>query len=594
MLNQTEEIKARIDLVEVIQEYIKLTPAGVNNFRALCPFHNEKTPSMMISKDKQIWHCFGCGEGGDVFTWLQKMEGMDFPESLRVLAKKANIKLEYHQPEMSTKKTKLLDINKQAVEYWHNLLLKDPNAEPVRKYLEGRQLKQETILEWQLGWAKDSWDDLFKYLKSLGYEDKDIVDAGVVSQSQKDNKYYDRFRNRLIFPINNHHGQPVGCSARTMSGEDAKYINTPQTQVYNKSYILFGLDKAKQYMKRQDYTILVEGNMDVIAVSQAGTKNVVAVSGTALTLEQIHLLKRYSKNVMIAFDADQAGQRAALRGLDLAWQEGLNVKIIVLKAGKDPDECIKQDKQLWLDSIKDAVNIIDYYFDITLKDLDLTRSDHKKKAATVLLPIIAKLPDAIDRTHYIQKLASFIAVDDKILEDKINSLKTDRRSTIVKQSPQPSIQNIDTMKMLTERVLALLLSDIKLLADVEQRLMPEDFHEDGASRIYKELIIQYNKGTFDDNQINLEELFKAESELLNRSNVLFLLAGNEFGNLTELAKKRELEQLVDRFKVEGLRVKASKLDEAIKTAEASGDDAKVNNLLNEKDKVNKDINRLLH
>ncbi|MBL7022123.1 DNA primase [Patescibacteria group bacterium] len=594
MLNQTEEIKARIDLVEVIQEYIKLTPAGVNNFRALCPFHNEKTPSMMISKDKQIWHCFGCGEGGDVFTWLQKMEGMDFPEALRVLAKKANIKLEYHQPEMSTKKTKLLDINKQAVEYWHNLLLKDPNAEPVRKYLEGRQLKQETILEWQLGWAKDSWDDLFKYLKSLGYEDKDILDAGIVSQSQKDNKYYDRFRNRLIFPINNHHGQPVGCSARTMSGEDAKYINTPQTQVYNKSYILFGLDKAKQYMKRQDYTILVEGNMDVIAVSQAGTKNVVAVSGTALTLEQIHLLKRYSKNVMIAFDADQAGQRAALRGLDLAWQEGLNVKIIVLKAGKDPDECIKQDKQLWLDSIKGAVNIIDYYFDITLKDLDLTRADHKKKAAAVLLPIIAKLPDAIDRTHYIQKLASFIAVDDKILEDKINSLKTDKKSITVKQSPQPSIQNIDTIKMLTERVLALLLSDIKLLADIEQRLMPEDFYEDAASRIYKELIIQYNKGTFDNNQVNLEELFKTEPELLKRSNVLFLLAGSEFGNLTELAKKRELEQLVDRFKVEGLRVKASKLDEAIKTAEASGDDAKVNNLLNEKDKVNKDINRLLH
>ena len=594
MLNQTEEIKARIDLVEVIQEYIKLTPAGVNNFKALCPFHNEKTPSMMISKDKQIWHCFGCGEGGDVFTWLQKMEGMDFPEALRILAKKANIKLDFHQPEMSTKKTKLLDIVKQAIDYWHNLLLKEDQARSVRQYLEGRGLKQETILEWKLGWSKDSWDDLFKHLKSLGYDDKDIADAGLTSKSQKDNKYYDRFRNRLIFPITNHHGQPVGCTARTMAGEDAKYINTPQTQIYNKSYILFGLDKAKPFIKRQDYTILVEGNMDVIAVSQAGTKNVVGVSGTALTLEQVNLLKRYSKNVMIAFDADQAGQRAALRGLDLAWQEGLNVKVITLKAGKDPDECIKKDKQLWLDSIKDAVNIIDYYFEITMRGLDLTRADHKKKAAATLLPIIAKLPDAIDRTHYIQKLASFIAVDDKILEDKINSLKSGIKKVVKEEKAAPVIKQLDTVQMLTDRILALLLSDIKLLESVEQRLMPEDFHNDVASKIYKELVIQYNKGTFKEDTLDTNTIFKTEPDLMTQSNVLILLAGSEFSELTDLAKNRELEQLVDRFKVEGLRVKAIKLDEAIQRAEATADDDKVNKLIKEKDKLNHDIHHLLH
>ena len=594
MLNQTEEIKARVDLIDVIQEYIKLTPAGVNNFKALCPFHNEKTPSMMVSKDKQIWHCFGCGEGGDVFTWLQKMEGMDFPEALRVLAKKANIKLEFHQPELSNRKTKLLDINKQAVEYWHNLLLKDKDAESVRQYLNGRDLKQETILEWQLGWSKDSWDDLLKHLQSLGYNEKDISDAGLVSQSQKDNKYYDRFRNRLIFPITNHHGQPVGCTARTMAGEDAKYINTPQTQVYNKSYILFGLDKAKSYIKRQDYTILVEGNMDVIAVSQAGTKNVVGVSGTALTLEQINLLKRYSNNVMIAFDADQAGQRAALRGLDLAWQEGLNVKVITLKTGKDPDECIKKDKQLWLDSIKGAVNIIDYYFDITLQGLDLTRADHKKKAATVLLPIIAKLPDAIDRTHYIQKLASFIAVDDKILEDKINSLISGKKQASKPQKAAPVIKQLDTVQMLTERILALLLSDMKLLEVVEQRLMPEDFHNEVAGEIYKELAIQYNKGAWQTDGFDINNSFKTEPDLVEQVNVLILLAGSEFGELTELEKTRELEQLVDRFKVEGLRVKGAKLDENIQQAEAAGQDEKLNKLLEEKDKLNHDISRLSH
>jgi DNA primase len=594
MLNQTDEIKARIDLIDVIQEYIKLTPAGVNNFKALCPFHNEKTPSMMISKDKQIWHCFGCGEGGDIFTWMQKMESMDFPEAMRVLAKKANVKLEFHKPELSNHKTKLLDITKQATEYWHNLLLKDKDAESVRQYLVGRDLKQETILEWQLGWSRDSWDDLFKHLKSLGYDDKDIVGAGVVSQSQKDNKYYDRFRNRLIFPITNHHGQPVGCTARTMSGEDAKYINTPQTQIYNKSYILFGLDKARSFIRRQDYAILVEGNMDVIAVSQAGTKNVVGVSGTALTLEQINLLKRYTKNVMIAFDADQAGQRAALRGLDLAWQQGLNVKVIKLKAGKDPDECIKKDKQLWLESIKGAVNIMDYYFDISLIDIDLTRADHKKKAATTLLPIIAKLPDAIDRTHYIQKLASLIVVDDKILEDKINTLISGKKETPKPQKAAPVIKQLNTIEMLTERVLALLLSNAGLVETVVQKIMPEDFQDEIDTGIYKELVIQYNKDTKPQGVFIVADLFKTESELLKRANVLMLLSDSEFGELTELARTRELEQLVERFQGEGLRIRGIRLDEAIQQAEAVGDEEKLNKLLEEKDRLNRDINNLSH
>lgn len=596
MLSQTEEIKARVDLVDLIQEYIKLTPAGVDNFKALCPFHNEKTASFMVSKDKQIWHCFGCSEGGDIFTWLEKTEGMDFPEALRVLAKKANVKLEYHQPESSNEKTKLLDVCKQTTDYWHDLLLKDKQAEFVRDYLSERGLQKETILEWQLGWAKDSWDDLMNHLKELGYSEKEIFNAGLIVKSDQGKGYYDRFRNRLIFPINNHHGQVVGFTGRTMADEDAKYINSPQTLIYSKSYILYGIAKAKSYIRKQDYAILVEGNTDVIAVSQAGTKNVVGISGTALTIEQINILKRYSNNVMIGFDADSAGQKATLRGLDLAWQQGMNVKIIKLKAGKDPDACIKEDKQLWLDSIKEAINIIDYYFEIILKDLDLSRSDHKKKAAIGLLPIIAKLPDVIDRSHYIQKLAARLAVSDKILEDKINSLRSKGKRG-QPQIKEPVIKRQDTVEMLSERILAILLSYPKKISLIINELLPEDFKEKAFQEIYKELVIYYNKDSFSDldrqeAQKKVGELFKDKSDLLEQVSRLELLANKDFYSLTDHEIERELEQLTKRFKKESKVATLRSLSDELKEAEAVGKNEVVNELLVKINKLNQEINSL--
>lgn len=585
MQDNTEEIKQRIDIADLVQEYIKLTPAGVNNFKANCPFHNEKTPSFMVSKDKQIWHCFGCGEGGDIFSWVQKMEGIDFPEALRILAKKANVELQWHQPELSNAKTKLLDICKATSAYWHELLLKDEQAKFVRDYLEERQIQGETILVWQLGWARESWDDLLNYLKEKGFKEQEIFDAGLIIKSEKKNGYYDRFRNRLTFPIMNHHGQIVGFTARTMADEDAKYINTPQTVIYNKSNILYGLEKAKSTIRKQKYTILVEGNMDVIAVWQAGTQNVVGVSGTALTLEQVNLLKRYSTNVMIAFDADAAGQKASLRGLDIAWQQGLNVKVIKLKAGKDPDECIKQDKQLWLQSIKEAVNIIDYYFDITIADLDLSRSDHKKKAAISLLPVIARLPDAIERTHYLQKLADLLKISVNILEDKINNLdkKVERRVEKSVETAGPLIKR-HPLELLTRRILAILLWMPDKIALAVDDLLPEELSDEQYQAIYKELIIHYNKGELDDLELDkarlqIESIFLDKKDILDKVNTLSLLAVKDFQEITVKEISHELELLITRLKEENKKNKRNELSEELNQAEAGGDQKRVDELL---------------
>ncbi|OIO47142.1 MAG: DNA primase [Parcubacteria group bacterium CG1_02_37_51] len=591
MQDNTEAIKQRIDITDLVQEYIKLTPAGANNFKANCPFHNEKTPSFMVSKDKQIWHCFGCGEGGDIFSWVQKMEGVDFPEALRILAKKANVELQWQQPELSSAKTKLLDICKAASNYWHELLIKDEQAKFVRDYLEERQIQSETILIWQLGWARESWDDLLNYLKEQGFKEQDIFDAGLIIKSEKKNSYYDRFRNRLTFPITNHHGQVVGFTARTMANEEAKYINTPQTVIYNKSNILYGLEKAKSAIRKQNYTILVEGNMDVITVWQVGTQNVVGVSGTALTLEQVSLLKRYSPNVMIAFDSDSAGQKASLRGLDIAWQEGLNVKIIKLKAGKDPDECIKQDKQLWLQSIKEAVNIIDYYFEMTIADLDLQRSDHKKKAAVSLLPVIARLPDAIDRIHYLQKLADLINISVNVLEDKINSLKKQEGTIVQTEEKSAPMIKRDPLELLTRRIIAILLWQPSKISLVIDRLLPEELSGESYQTIYKELVIHYNKGAWQGQEAaqarqTAEALFIDKKEILDKVNTLSLLAVKDFQENTDHELDYEIDLLITRLKEENKKNIRQKISDELSQADARGDRQKVDELLERLNKLN--------
>ncbi|MCK4892060.1 MAG: DNA primase, partial [Candidatus Pacebacteria bacterium] len=315
MLNsQVDEIKSRLSVEEVISGYLQLQRAG-RNWKAKCPFHNEKTPSFTVSPERQMWYCFGCNEGGDIFTFVMKMEGLEFRDALKLLAEKAGVQLEDRSYNDSGEKSKALEILDISRKFYQECL-KIKTGRKAFEYLSNRGLSKNIIEKFQLGYAPDSWDLLSKFLKKKGYKESGIFSAGMTVKKDKGG-YYDRFRGRIMFPINNVSGQTIGFSSRVMPGADeshAKYINTPETAIYNKSRVLYGLDKSKVEIRKKDLCIMVEGNMDVIASFQAEIENVAATSGTALTADQLKIIKRYTDNIAFSFDMDSAGIKAAGRG----------------------------------------------------------------------------------------------------------------------------------------------------------------------------------------------------------------------------------------------------------------------------------------
>lgn len=427
--NEIEEIKNRLSITEVVQEYVPLRKAGVN-LKALCPFHQEKTPSFMVTPVRQRWHCFGCSEGGDIFSFVQKMEGIEFPEALRLLAKKANVPLPEYRPELASQRNLLLEICVAATEFFQVQLQAD-GGRVAREYIAKRKLNEETVRAWQIGFAPNEWDALLGFLQQKGFKGQDIFLAGVAVQKQSGNatgpvgapRYYDRFRGRLMFPLRDAHGQVVGFTARQLEGlginygEQGKYVNTPQTAIYDKGKLLFGYDTARDSIKRALQAVVVEGQMDVIASHQAGVTNVVASSGTALTLDQIKLLKRVTECVALCFDMDAAGQSAAWRGIQVALKEEMEVKVIRLppEAGKDADECIKKDVSLWHVAIDKAVPVMEYYFASATAGKNLDQVQDRKILAKQLLPLVAQLTNPVEQTHWLKRLAVLVRTDEGLL-----------------------------------------------------------------------------------------------------------------------------------------------------------------------------------
>lgn len=568
MSGQIDEIKARIDIVDLISEYIRLKPAGPNNWKALCPFHNEKSPSFMVSKDKQIWHCFGCSEGGDILTFVQKMENVEFAEALRTLAQKAGVKLVAQDPKLENQKNRLLDILQLTAKFWHQVLLESPAAAKARTYLENRGVSEEIVAEFKIGYASDSWDALIKFLKSHRFTDQEIFLAGLIVKKDRGEGFYDRFRDRLMFPINDLHGSTIGFSGRTLKQDEkgGKYINTPQTLVYNKSLALFNLDKAKSEIKSKDQAIIVEGQMDAISAYQAGTKNVIASSGTALTLDQIKILKRYTKNLAMAFDADSAGQLAVKRGIDLALTEEMNVKVIVLPGGKDPDACIKNNLQDWFDAVSNAKSIMDYYFDQAFAKFDIQKVEDKKEAAKVLLPVIAKIGNKIEQTHWLQKLADRLNVPDSILREALPGSEA-------KPASRPEVSNKikpdSRGTMLLERALGIVLKYPDNLDYLIDNLAPDFFDQPDLHKLYKKLIIYYTESIKGDVELfdysNFHSTLKDDG-LDQLADKLVLLIEKDFFDFDDTLIAQELATSINYAKKayysEALKVISSKIKQA--------------------------------
>jgi DNA primase len=503
MQNQTEEIKSKLDIVEVIREYIQLKAAGIN-FRAACPFHREKTPSFMVSPEKQIWHCFGCGKGGDIFSFVMEIEGLSFVETLRLLAKKAGVVLKRADPALASKRNSLLDIVELAAKFYHQVLLNSPVAEAARQYLKQRALTDDTIAKWQIGYSPDSWETLANFLKSKGFGENEIFLAGLSVKKEKTPGFYDRFRGRIMFPINDINGNAVGFTARVSPEKEAeekmgKYINTPQTMIYDKSKILFGLDKARLAIKAEDAAILVEGQMDAITAQQNGFTNVIATSGTALTTEQVNLIKRYTNNLFLSFDMDQAGDLAAERGIARAMQAEMHIKVIEVKDAKDPDESIKNNLDGWRRAVGEAKPMMRYYFDKTFAKLNIKDYEGQRQAIKILLPVIAKFGSKIEQDFWVKKLSQEVDTNESSLREKLSEIltKQNQENLSAKSAGQPKNELSDLKPSrearLSEMLLALVLRFPSHLEYVINHLGPDDLAGQDNKFLYKNLIIYYNK-----------------------------------------------------------------------------------------------------
>ncbi|HUO75649.1 MAG TPA: DNA primase [Candidatus Paceibacterota bacterium] len=435
MGDSVQQIKDRLDIVDVIAGYLKLTKAGAN-YKARCPFHQEKTPSFFVSPERQSWHCFGCNKGGDMFSFVSEIEGAEFVEALRILAAKAGVAL----PERNARsdgttakeRQRLLDVAELSAKFFVKQLWHSPAGGRALEYLRGRGLHDETIESWRIGWAPNDWRALSGFLAGAGHTDGDIAGAGVAIA--KNDRIYDRFRSRIMFPICDANGQVIGFTGRVFGTEVAvdgeplaKYVNTPQTSIYDKSRTLFGLDKAKNAMRERDSALLVEGNVDAILSAQAGVVHVVATSGTALTPHQLRMLARYSTNLDVCFDADAAGKTAARRGIGMALAQGFSVRVVTLDdpESKDPADYVARHGAGWNDVVGRAVPALQYYYDMAAAKLDPSSAQSKRAVVAAFGPLLKRLVSKVEQSHWVNQLAVLLKTEPANVSADIAASKDD-------------------------------------------------------------------------------------------------------------------------------------------------------------------------
>ncbi len=437
----TEEIKSRLDIVDIVSETVSLRRSG-RNYAGFCPFHqNTRTPSFFIFPETQTWRCFGaCAEGGDLFSFVMKKEGWEFKEALKNLAQRAGVTLEEAEPldkEARKAHNKQAGLLQAAADYFHQLFLYAPQAEVARSYMARRSFTEETLEAYAVGFALDSWDACRSHFNMQGYSDQELLAAGMLTENPDKGTRYDRFRNRLMIPIRDVDGRIVGFGARTLDKDGLpKYLNSPQTDLFDKSHLLFGLDMAKRAIREARQAVIVEGYMDVMQAWQAGFRNVVAQMGTALTEQQLQMLKRYTKRFILALDADAAGAKATLRSLQVARQtldrevevrfdaRGLvqhegrlqaDIRVMTLPEGKDPDNIVQESPAEWERLVEQAKPVVAYVISVATADLDLNDAKAKTEVAQQVLPLIKDIQDPVERDHYWQQLARALRIDERAL-----------------------------------------------------------------------------------------------------------------------------------------------------------------------------------
>lgn len=519
-----EEIKSRSDIVKVISDYIKVQQSGIN-YKGLCPFHGEKTPSFYINTSKQIYKCFGCGEGGDVINFVMKIENLEFMDAVKLLAKDCGIEINTNMDEQSKirmeKVKKIQDINTEAARYYFSNLIKEKNY--GYEYLRRRGLDDKIIKKFGLGYAPKAWTNLMEYLISKGYDKETLVECGLVTYKKDGNKYYDRFINRVIFPIFDYRGNVIGFGGRVLDDSLPKYLNSPDTLAFNKKYNLYGLNFARKNITDRT-VILVEGYMDLISLYQYGIRNVCATLGTALTIDQGNLLKRYVDTVVISYDSDDAGVKATLRAIDILTSVGINVKVLNLKDVKDPDEFIrKYGLEGYQKSIADAVHYIRYKIVKCKENYDLSKDEQRLKFTKESTKIIKGLKSPVDIDYYINFLSSESKIGVESLKKEVYGksyksnynpkLKNDRHVQIDKNAyKRPTIIN-NGNEIIEKTLIRLLLEEKEIRRLLILKLDENDFTLSENKEILKFIIKneEMDKITID----KLKSLNLSEGYLLN-------------------------------------------------------------------------------
>src|SRR3989338_702350 len=581
MLSPIEQIKEKLDIIDLIQSYIKLDKAGVN-FKSVCPFHKEKTPSFYVSPGRQIWHCFGCSRGGDHFPFVIEMEKSEFPESLRILAKMTGVKLQKVDEKLAAQKTRLSEILNKAKEFYKENFKRRSD---VKEYLKERGLKDKTIETFEIGYAMPNWDEIYEFLSQGGFSKEEIENSGLVVKKEEAGSvsYYDRFRARIMFPIFNQLGETIGFSGRIFEKDlrkdlkeeekPAKYINTPNTLLYDKSKALYGLNFAKNEIRKNNFCVLVEGQMDVIMSHQAGFLNTVAVSGTALTEDQLAKLKRLSPNLYIALDPDAGGIAATKRGVDLALKNNFDVKILPIDKD-DPADIIKENPETWLLAIKRAKPIIRYYLDF-LSEKVKEKRELAKETERVIIPYIANIASNIEQAHWLKEVAVFLNLKEEAVwqslakySKKLKRGNSDSAESVeTENSRKPS--SVSRRDLLEEKLIGILLWKKELAAFFNKDW--QNYFSPARKFILEKAL---NSGT---------EI--ASEHYLNK---LALEAELYYSNLDK--PEEELNKLAMELKREYLKDELLSLSQKIRECEIAGDGENIKKCLDEFHKLSKELN----
>jgi len=484
-MDAVDEVKSRLNIEDVIGEYVQLKRAG-RNWKGLSPFSDERSPSFMVSPEKQIWHDFSSGKGGNVFSFIMEVEGLDFKGALELLARKAGVDLEQYRsksggPRRGQKKERLYDLLDVTATFYQKQLFSNTAA---LKYLrEKRQFTKETILEWRLGYSPNTGSALITFLKSKGFTEAEMKNAGVTAQRYRGEG--DMFRGRVMVPLCDPQGRVIGFTARLLADDPnaPKYINTPQTPLYDKSRHVFGLHLAKEAIRKSKFVVVAEGNLDVISSHQAGVRQVVATAGTALTEEHLKTLSRFTGDIRLSFDADKAGLNATERAIPIASKVKIGLSIISIPSGKDPDELIKQDPELWRQTIQKPQYALDWLIDRYQKLLDVSSGSGKRQFTDVILHVVRELQDPVEQDHYVGEVAKLLGVSHEALRSKLSDQQEQveaRPRKRVKTTPKPTDKQTVEYQKIQNRLLSLALMQPKLRMIILDSLTPDMLHDDYA------------------------------------------------------------------------------------------------------------------